>query len=43
MIVSATMSKPVKSVVDELGKDYCKIRFFYDAEKQRYDAEFFTE
>ena len=43
MIVSATMSKPAKSVVDELGKDYCKIRFFYDAEKQRYDAEFFTE
>lgn len=43
MTISATFSKPAKTAADTLGRDYIRVRLFFNAEKNAYDAEFFTE
>jgi len=43
MIITATLSKPSKNIIDVFGKEYVKARFFYNKERNLYEAEFFTE
>ena len=43
MTISATLSKPTKEVCERLGKNYERVRLFFDADKNAFDVEFFTE
>lgn len=43
MIISATFSKATGETETRLGRKYIKVRFFYDKDKESYDAEYFTE
>ena len=43
MTISATLSKPAKDVSARLGRSYVRVRLFFSAEKNAWDAEFFTE
>ena len=43
MIISATFSKATGETETRLGRKYIKVRFFYNKDKESYDAEYFTE